>query len=61
MPQMIEVSAVVAGGRVPLGLLTVRQALNLPHFTELRFCQATVDARQERCMSRQELEDLVRQ
>lgn len=61
MPQMIEVSAVVAGSRVPLGLLTVRQALNLPHFTELRFCRTAVDARQERCLSRQELEDLVRQ
>ncbi|MCV3735255.1 hypothetical protein OCK02_03485 (plasmid) [Rhizobium sp. TRM96647] len=61
MPQMIEVSAVVAGSCVPLGLLTVRQALDLPHLTAFRFCQATADAGQERCLSRRELEELVRQ
>lgn len=61
MRQVIEVSAMVAGGRVPLGLLTVRQALNLPHLTELRFCQTHADDRQDRCLSREELEDLVKQ
>lgn len=61
MRQVIEVSAMVAGGDVPLGLLTVKQALNLPHLTEFRFRQTQPDDRQDRCLSREELEDLVKQ
>jgi hypothetical protein len=61
MRQVIEVSAVVAGGRVPLGLLTVKQALSLPHLSEFRFCQTQAGDRQDRCLSREELEELVKQ
>ena len=56
-----QLKSSLAGGRVPLGLLTVKQALNLPHLSEFRFCQTQAGDRQDRCLSREELEELVKQ
>ena len=37
MTQIVEVTAVRTGGRIPLGLLTARQALKMPDIEELQF------------------------
>lgn len=37
MTHIVEVTAVRTGGRIPLGLLTVRQALKIPDFEEFEF------------------------
>ncbi len=37
MTHIVEITAVRSGGRIPLGLLTVRQALRMPKYEELEF------------------------
>lgn len=37
MTHIVEVTAVRTGGKIPLGLLTIRQALNMPESDELQF------------------------
>jgi hypothetical protein len=60
MKMIIEVAAARAGGRIPLGLLTVRQALNLPDLAEFRYRHITHKT-QPRLISRLELEKLAKQ
>ncbi|MDR6758200.1 hypothetical protein J2Y48_003499 [Mycoplana sp. BE70] len=61
MHQIIEVAAARAGGRIPLGIMTLRQALTMPHMEELRYRHITDDRHPERVISRQELENLAGQ
>lgn len=37
MTQIVEITAVRAGGKIPLGLLTIRQALKMPISDEFQF------------------------
>lgn len=56
MYQVVEVSAAVAGGRIPLGLVTVKQALELPDVADFRFRHASDKDTSPKSLSRQELE-----
>jgi hypothetical protein len=61
MKMIIEVAAVRAGGRIPLGLLTIKQALNLPDIAEFRYRHITHKTHPQRLISRLELEKLAKQ
>lgn len=61
MHLIIEVAAARAGGRIPLGIMTLRQALKMPHTEELRYRHVTDDRNPQRVISRQELEKLAGQ
>ena len=56
MTQIVEVTAVRTGGRIPLGLLTARQALKMPDIEELQFrCPGD-----KRPLTREELAKIVK-
>lgn len=60
MHEIIEVAAARVGGRIPLGIMTLQQALKMPHTDEFRYRHITNHHHPERVMSRQELEKLAR-
>lgn len=61
LQQLIEVSAAVVGGRVPLGLITVRQALNLPEIADFRFRRTSGEDGKTTVITRQDLQKLAQQ
>ena len=61
MYQLIEVAALRIGGDVPLGIMTLRQALKMPHTEKLRYRYLSDDRHSDQVISRQELEKLVEQ
>lgn len=56
MTRIVEVTAVRPGGRIPLGLLTARQALKMPDIEELQFRHPD----DKRPLTREELAKIVK-
>ena len=56
MTEIVEITAVRTGGRIPLGILTIRQALKMPEIAELQFRHPD----DKRPLTREELAKLVK-
>lgn len=60
MQRIIEVAAARADGRIPLGIMTLRQALQMPQTHDFIYRHLTEEGQPEKVISRQELETLAR-
>lgn len=60
MQTIIEVAAARAGGRIPLGIMTLRQALKMPHSEEFSYRHISDPSQPEKVISRWELERLAK-
>lgn len=60
MAHIIEVAAFRSGGTIPLGIISLRQALRLPHAEDFRYRQVSEKDQRWKVISREELESLAK-